>query len=134
MFLVGDRIESRSSLNLTRSAASRPAAGQNRLVSSGWSPATCWPGAASPIAAVQPYNGEYVSQSPQDLVITFNGLNVPAFMGSFDVQIEELNRDGTKTPIWKLRQSTTGRVGRHRNGIDRAATDATIRLILRMTI
>ena len=57
---------------------------------------------SSSIAAVQPYNGEQLSQSPQDLVITFNGLNVPALMGSLDVQLEELNRDGTATPIWNF--------------------------------
>ena len=57
---------------------------------------------SSSIAAVQPYNGQQLSQSPQDLVITFNGLNVPALMGSFDVQLEELNRDGTTTPIWSF--------------------------------
>ncbi len=56
--------------------------------------------ASSSIAAVQPYNGEQLSQTPQDLVITFNGLNVPALMGSFDVGLDELNHDGTKTPIW----------------------------------
>jgi Bacterial pre-peptidase C-terminal domain len=53
-----------------------------------------------PIASLAPYNGERLSQSPQELVITFNDVNVPALMGSFDVQIEELNRDGTKTPLW----------------------------------
>jgi hypothetical protein len=57
-------------------------------------------GNSSPIAAVQPYNGQQLSQSPQELVITFNGLNVPLLMGSFDIQLEELNRDGTTTPIW----------------------------------
>ena len=57
-------------------------------------------GSSSPIAAVQPYNGQQLSQSPQQLVITFNSLNVAAFMGTLDVQIEELNRDGTTTPIW----------------------------------
>jgi Bacterial pre-peptidase C-terminal domain len=56
----------------------------------------------TPIAMVQPYDGEFVSQSPQQVVISFNGLSVPAFMGSFDVQIEELNRDGTRTPIWSF--------------------------------
>lgn len=58
--------------------------------------------ASSSIAAVQPYNGAKLSQTPQNLVITFNGLNVPALMGSLDVQLEELNRDGTKTPIWNF--------------------------------
>ena len=53
-----------------------------------------------PIAVVQPIDGASISQSPQDLIITFNGLSVPALMGSFDVQIEELHRDGTKTPVW----------------------------------
>ncbi len=59
-------------------------------------------GSSSPIASLQPYNGQRLSQSPQELVVTFNNLNVPALMGSFDVQIEELNRDGTKTPLWDL--------------------------------
>lgn len=59
-------------------------------------------GTLNPIASVQPYNGEQLSQSPQELVVTFNGLNVPALMGSLDVQIEELNRDGTKTPLWNF--------------------------------
>jgi hypothetical protein len=59
-------------------------------------------GNSSPIASLQPYDGEQLTQSPQELVITFNGLNVPALMGSFDVQIEELNRDGTKTPLWNF--------------------------------
>ena len=57
---------------------------------------------SSPIVAVQPYDGEFLSQSPQEVVITFDGLNVPALMGSNDIQIEELNRDGTKTPIWSF--------------------------------
>ena len=57
---------------------------------------------SSPIVAVQPYDGEFLSQSPQEVVITFNGLNVPALMGSNDIQIEELNRDGTRTPIWSF--------------------------------
>ena len=55
-----------------------------------------------PIASMQPYNGQQLSQSPQELIVTFNGLNVPALMGNFDVQIEELNSDGTKTPLWDL--------------------------------
>ncbi len=55
-----------------------------------------------PIAALQPYDGEQLTQSPQELVVTFNGLNVPALMGSLDVQIEELNSDGTKTPLWNF--------------------------------
>ena len=55
---------------------------------------------SSPIAAIEPYNSEQLTQSPQDLVVTFNGVNVPALMGTFDVQIEELNRDGSKTPLW----------------------------------
>ena len=59
-------------------------------------------GNSSPIAAVQPYNGQQLSQSPQELDITFNGLIVPAYIGNFDVQLEELNRDGSKTPIWTL--------------------------------
>jgi hypothetical protein len=54
----------------------------------------------APITVVQPYDGEFVSQSPQEVVITFNGLSVPVFMGSFDVQIEKLNHDGTRTPVW----------------------------------
>ena len=49
---------------------------------------------------MQPYNGQELSQSPQQLVISFNGVVVPALMGNFDVQLEELNRDGTTTPIW----------------------------------
>ena len=56
----------------------------------------------SPIASLQPSDGERLTQSPQDLVITFNNVNVPALMGNFDVQIEELNSDGTKTPLWDL--------------------------------
>ena len=56
----------------------------------------------SPIASLAPYNGERLAQSPQDLVVTFNGVNVPALMGNFDVQIEELNKNGTKTPLWNL--------------------------------
>ena len=36
----------------------------------------------NPIASVQPYNGEQLSQTPQKLVVTFNGLNVPALMGT----------------------------------------------------
>ncbi len=55
---------------------------------------------SSPIAAVQPFDGQQLSQSPQQLVITFNGLNVAALMGTFDIQLEELNRDGTTTPVW----------------------------------
>ena len=55
---------------------------------------------SSPIASVEPYNGQQLTQSPQDLVVTFNGVNVPALMGNFDVQIEELNRDGSRTPLW----------------------------------
>jgi len=54
----------------------------------------------TPIVAVQPYNGQRLSQSPQDLVITFNQPYVPFLMGSFDVQLEEVNRDGTMTPVW----------------------------------
>ena len=57
-------------------------------------------GSSSPIASLQPFNGQRLTQSPQELVVTFNDVNVPALMGSFDVQIEELNRDGTKTPLW----------------------------------
>ena len=75
---------------------------RNRLGVEWLEPRHLLTGSSSPIAAVQPYNGEFVSQSPQEVVITFNGLNVPAFMGSFDVQIEELNRDGTKTPLWSF--------------------------------
>ena len=56
----------------------------------------------SPVTLVQPYNGQQLSQTPQNLVIAFNGLNVPLLMGYLDVQIEELNHDGTKTPIWNL--------------------------------
>ena len=56
----------------------------------------------SPVTLVQPYNGQHLSQTPQNLVISFNGLNVPLLMGYLDVQIEELNHDGTKTPIWNL--------------------------------
>jgi len=54
----------------------------------------------SPIVAVQPYNGQRLSQSPQDLVITFNQPYVPFLMNTFDVQLEEVNRDGTTTPVW----------------------------------
>ena len=54
------------------------------------------------IASVQPYDGEQLTQSPQQLAITFNGVNVPALMGNFDVQIEKLNPDGTETPLWTL--------------------------------
>ena len=57
---------------------------------------------SSPIVAVQPYNGAVVSQSPQEVVITFDGVSVPAFMGSNDLQIDELNGDGTKTPLWSF--------------------------------
>ena len=54
----------------------------------------------SPIASLLPYSGEQLSQSPQEVVVTFNGLNVPALMGSLDVQIEEISSNGTKTPLW----------------------------------
>ena len=57
---------------------------------------------SSPIVAVQPYNGAVVSQSPQEVVITFDGVSVPAFMGSNDLQIDELNGDGTKTSLWSF--------------------------------
>ena len=56
----------------------------------------------SPVTLLQPYNGQQLSQTPQNLVIAFNGLNVPLLMGYLDVQIEELNHDGTKTPLWNL--------------------------------
>ena len=52
------------------------------------------------IASVQPYDGQQLTQSPQQLAITFNGVSVPLLIGNFDVQIEQLNGDGTKTPLW----------------------------------
>ena len=52
------------------------------------------------IVAVEPAGGAPLSQSPQDLVITLDQPYVPFLMGNFDVQLEELNRDGTTTPVW----------------------------------
>src|SRR5215467_12770655 len=52
------------------------------------------------IAAIQPANGERLVQSPQELVITLNQPLVPAIMGSFDVQLEHVNSDGTTTPVF----------------------------------
>ena len=80
-------------------------------------------GSSSPIASVQPYNGEQLSQSPQELVVTFNGLNVPALMGSLDVQIEELNRDGTKTPLWNFGDAPPELSDATGNGIDHSAAE-----------
>ena len=54
----------------------------------------------SPIASVQPYNGQQLTQSPQQLVISFSGLPVGLLMGTYDVLLVELNRDGTTTPLW----------------------------------
>jgi methionine-rich copper-binding protein CopC len=54
----------------------------------------------SPIAAVAPADGQQLTQSPQDLVITFSGLPVAALMGTYDVVLVEVNRDGTTTPLW----------------------------------
>ncbi len=54
----------------------------------------------SSIAAVAPYNGQQLSQAPQQLVITFNGVPVPLLMGTYDVLLVEINRDGTTTPMW----------------------------------
>ena len=62
------------------------------------------------IASVQPYDGQQLTQSPQEISITFNGLNVPALMGNFDVQIEKLNADGTQTPLWNEFDSAARRV------------------------
>jgi hypothetical protein len=59
--------------------------------------------AASPslITAVQPYDGQQLSESPQQLVITFNDqVPVPLLMSTFDVVLVEVNRDGTTTPLW----------------------------------
>jgi hypothetical protein len=82
--------------------ARNSAAARNRLSLEWLEPRRMLSGTLNPIASVQPYNGEQLSQSPQEVVVTFNGLNVPALMGSLDVQIEELNRDGTKTPLWNF--------------------------------
>jgi hypothetical protein len=56
----------------------------------------------SSIAAVEPYDGQQLSQSPQDLVITFNAIPVPLLMTTLDVVLVEVNRNGTTTPLWDL--------------------------------
>jgi len=59
------------------------------------------------IVAVQPYNGEQLTQSPQELVLTFNqtnvnqsNINIALDATSFDFQLEKVNRDGTLTPVF----------------------------------
>jgi Bacterial pre-peptidase C-terminal domain len=78
----------------------RQAAARNRPNLERLEPRHMLSASPSSIASLAPYSGEQLSQSPQELVIAFNGVNVPALMGNFDVQIEELNRNGTKTPLW----------------------------------
>jgi hypothetical protein len=62
------------------------------------------------IVGVQPASGELLTQSPQKLVITFNQPattfdqpNFAAFDSTgTDFQLEEVNRDGTRTPVFDL--------------------------------
>ncbi len=53
------------------------------------------------IASVSPYDGEKLDQSlsPPEIDIWFNGINAGALLTGFDVQIERLNPDGTKSPV-----------------------------------
>ncbi|MFI5455036.1 MAG: DVUA0089 family protein [Isosphaerales bacterium] len=54
------------------------------------------------IVAVQPYNGAQLTQSPQELVLTFNqpNVNIAIDATTFDFQLERVNRDGTLTPVF----------------------------------
>jgi hypothetical protein len=85
------------SIHQTRHSSSRNRPSLERL-----EPRHMLSASPGPIASLAPYNGEQLTQSPQELVVTFNGVNVPALMGNFDVQIEELNRNGAKTPLWNF--------------------------------
>jgi hypothetical protein len=68
-----------------------------------WLERRCLPSGLPPsIASVAPYNGEHFYQSPQEIDIPFNGINVNPLLSGFDVQIYGLNSDGTKSPLWTV--------------------------------
>ena len=52
------------------------------------------------IASVTPADGALLTQSPQQIVVTFNRNDIPSWISGFDLQIEELNGNGSTTPLW----------------------------------
>jgi hypothetical protein len=63
------------------------------------------PSGIAGIASTQPSDGAVLVQPPQELDVTFDPGAVPAqivpiFMSSFDVQLERVNGDGSRTPIF----------------------------------
>jgi hypothetical protein len=78
----------------------QPTAGRLHSVLEWLEPRSLLTGLPPSIAAVQPYDNQQLQQPPTEVDIYFNGVQADALMTGFDVQIEALNRDGTRTPLW----------------------------------
>ena len=52
------------------------------------------------VASVSPSDGAVLVQPPQQIVVAFNRNDIPGWLSGFDLQLEELNANGTTTPVW----------------------------------